>query len=561
MTELYVEHFVLIESLRLQFGMGLHVFTGETGAGKSLLLDATRLVLGGRASSSMVQRGRDRAVVEAVFDITDHASASSMLRDWDIDTTEGTVVVVRSLYRNGRTTCRVNGRTITVQMLKALGDSLVEMQGQHESHALLTERYQRQLVDLYGHHQNLCEDVRTAYRALKEAQAVLEAARLSERDIAQQTDMLRFQIEEIERANVKPGEEVSLRDERQQLLAFDRLRGHLDNIQLALEDVSHGAIAKLSVAESEADELISRVSSLTPILDMLRTSKANAEEAAFTLSRFGRSLEVDPERQDQIEERLVLLRALTRKYGATSEEVVRHLAESRAQLQQLLEHDEVVALQTRKVEALQADYALKSTHLYEARIKAAASLEHEVEGRLHDLRMVDARFCITIAHDADMCTEDGGDDVHFMFSGNPGESLMPIQKVASGGELSRTLLALKVVVADLEQIDTLIFDEIDTGVSGDAALRVAELLRSLGERRQVLCVTHSAQVSAAGHEHFQIVKSMDEGRVQTRVYSLDTESRTKEVGRLLGAGASDETALQHAEALLSGFSKKRVCSS
>lgn len=561
LTELYVEHFVLIDALRLQFGQGLHVFTGETGAGKSLLLDATRLVLGGRANSSSIQRDAHHALVEAVFGIDEDSLSAKLLHEWEMDVQEGVVVLSRTLYRTGRTTCRVNGRTVTVQMLKTLGDTLVEMQGQHESHALLTEKYQKTLLDLYGRHQTLCREVADVYHKWKEATQVLKEAQVSERERAQQMDMLRFQIDEIERANVEPGEEDKIRDERQRLVAYGKLRTHLDSALLALEDTTKGAIAQLGVAETEVAEIVRRVRASEDIVGMLNTARANAEEAAFTLSRFVSSMDADPERLERLEDRLAILRSLMRKYGPSVEDVLSHLAQSEDELKQLLDYDQFIESHQQEVATHKSAYMVKSEELFSARLAAAATLQNEVELRLQQLRMGDVRFSVAVSHDENVMSEDGSDKVEFLFSGNPGEPLHSMQKVASGGELSRTLLALKVVVADLEQIDTLIFDEIDTGVSGDAALRVAELLRSLGRNRQVLCVTHSAQVSAAGHKHFQISKAAVGERVRTEVISLDDTARTQEVGRLLGAGISDNTAFQHAKALLTSFTKDAVSSS
>jgi DNA repair protein RecN (Recombination protein N) len=553
LTELYVEHFVLIDALRLQFTQGLHVFTGETGAGKSLLLDATRLILGDRASAANVQRGFDHALVEAVFVVPPTHPAYGYLQDWGITMDEGTVVVSRTLYTSGRSICRVNGRTITVQMLKQLGDTLVEMQGQHESHALLSNRYQRNIVDLYGQHTHLSAQTAACYRTWQDDIRTLEQAQVSEQERARQIDMLKFQIEEIEAANLTPGEEDALREERHQLLAFDKLKSNLDKLLAALEDPSFGAIAQLSAAEAASREIAAGVDALDDIRQMVESARVNAEEASFGLNKYAAQIEADPRRLDEIETRIAALRTLMRKYGASSEEILAHLATAKATYAQLLAHDELLERHRMKVEQSRSDYLQMARQLHQCRVKAASGLQAQVQAQLHRLQMTDARFVVEVTADENQCSEDGYDKVYFLFSGNPGENLMPLQKVASGGELSRTLLALKVVVADLEQIDTLIFDEIDAGVSGEAAQSVAVMLRQLGEDRQVLCVTHAAQVAAAGHAHFQIVKDNVDGRAHTRIYALNTKKRRLEVGRLLGASVSDNTALLHADALLESF--------
>ncbi|EPZ48938.1 DNA repair protein RecN [Alicyclobacillus acidoterrestris] len=555
LTELYVENFVLIDSLRLQFGRGLHVFTGETGAGKSLLLDATRLVLGGRASASAVQRGADNAYVEAVFEVPAKTLAANLLANWGIETEDGTVILSRTLYANGRTTCRVNGRTVTVQMLKSLGDALVEMQGQHESQTMLTTRYQRTLVDLYGKHEDLVDAVAQAYRQVRGAREQLAKAQVSERERAQQMDILQFQIAEIEAAGVEPGEEEALRAERQRLLAFAKLQTHIDALLSALEDPRVGAIAQLAAAYEESAVLSTKVSELTGIDEMIASARANVEEAAFTTNKFASRLQVDPNRLQEIEDRLANIRALTRKYGPTLDEVFAHLATSKEALQELVKHEETIAAYEDEVRVAENRYLELAGRLTTARERAAKRLQAEVQARLHELHMVDAQFVVSVERRPEEWSEDGQDVVDFLFSGNPGETLAPLQKVASGGELSRTLLALKLVVADIDEVETLIFDEIDAGVSGDAALRVAQMLRTLGRDRQVLCVTHSAQVAAAGHAHFQIVKETLAGRAKTTVAKLGSTARKEEIGRLLGAGVSDDTALRHAQALLESFRK------
>lgn len=556
LTELYVKHFVLINELRLHYGRGLHVFTGETGAGKSLLLDATRVVLGGRSSVNVIQRGADHAIVEAVFDVVPESVTSMQLAAWDIPIEENTLLLSRTLYPNGRSVCRINGRTATVQMLKALGDTLVEMQGQHESQALLTSRYQRHLVDLYGRHTTLCDETSHAFIAWEVAKQNLSQAQISERERAQQMDMLKFQVAEIESAAIEVGEEDALREQRQQLMGFERLKGHLERLTQALDHPSIGAVAQLSVAEAEVTALVERAVEVTEVQAMLSSARVQAEEAAFVISKFASKMEADPERLAAIDERLVVLRGLMRKYGATTAEVLVHLEEAHASLKQLEKHEEIIERCRGDVDQAKAHYDKCARSLHIARVQSASALQAQVEQTLGQLFMTDARFEVSVEAAEDKPTADGIDEISFLFSGNRGEPLLSLQKVASGGELSRTLLAMKVVVADLENIDTLIFDEIDTGISGEAAQRVAQMLRVLGTDRQVLCVTHAAQVAAAGHVHFQIFKETEQERVQTKILELSDLHRTDEIGRLLGAAMSDDTALQHAKALLESFRKE-----
>lgn len=559
LRELYVQHFVLIDELRLNFQYGLHVFTGETGAGKSLILDATRIVLGGRTSTQVIQRGQSSALVEAVFDIENASLAADMLRTWDMPLDDdGTLVLSRTVYATGRSVCRINGRTATVQMLKMLGDTLVEMQGQHESHALLTSSYQRELVDLFGGYRDTVLAISNAFRTWRDLERELQAARSSERERAQQMDMLQFQINEIEAAALVPGEEVALRSLRQGLMVASRQKEHMERLTDALDHPSTGAITQVIRAESEARTLVEDEADLQQVLDLLSQARIQIEEAAFLVSKYASKMDTDPDRLLEIEDRLVLIRSLSRKYGATTDDILQHLHQAKEALGQLNSHDERTEQLQRDLEHAKRVYMDVALELHQKRLESAARLQAQVCRRLAQLEMNDASFAIDVHSDFDTPSESGYDDVTFLFSGNRGEPLSALQKVASGGELSRTLLALKVVVADVEHIDTLIFDEIDTGVSGEAAQRVAELMRLLGSDKQVLCVTHSAQVAAAGHSHFHIVKDTVEERATTRIEELDTERRRGEIGRLLGSGVSDETALNHADALLESFRRDAI---
>ncbi|WP_281758847.1 DNA repair protein RecN [Alicyclobacillus hesperidum] len=552
LIELYVRNFVLIDELRLTFGKGLHVFTGETGAGKSLLFDATRAVLGARVSSQIVQVGADNALIEAVFAVGRNSACEELLEQWGIDY-DDVLVVSRTVYTSGRSQCRINGRAATVQMLRQVGQTLVEMQDQHESVALVTPVYQRRLLDLYGRHGEFLDATASAYIAWQSLVRELAQTQVTERERAQQIDMCRFQIEEIERVGVVAGEDDELREERQRLLAAQKLRGHVDVLANSLDDPRSGAIAQLTIAEQEAAELAERVQEFGQIHEFIVAAKIQVEEAAFTVSRYAGRLDVDPSRLAQIEDRLAQLRGLTRKYGATAAEIAEYLQRMKMKLAELESHEQRLATLEEQVTVMETQYIEAARRLHDARVETAKRLQVRVNEALHRLQMTDAQCEIAVRWQDSARSEDGMDDIQFLFRANRGQPLLPLQKVASGGELSRTLLAVKVVVADIEQIETLVFDEIDTGVSGDAAQRVAELLRELGSDKQVLCVTHSPQLAAAGHVHFEIHKEVVANATSTRVRQLEERERALEIGRLLGAGVSDETAVRHARALLESF--------
>ncbi|WP_206830994.1 DNA repair protein RecN [Alicyclobacillus fructus] len=552
LQELYVRHFVLIDELRLHLDRGLHVLTGETGAGKSLVLDATRAILGGRVPGALPASGAEPAVVEAVFDIAENDAAQLLLESWGIDHA-GEIVISRTFHANGRAQNRVNGRSVTVQMLRELGDTLVELQDQHESMALMTSPYQRRLVDLYGQHADLAASCAEAYRMWQDALRRLREAQVSERERAQQVDLYALQVRELEEARITPGEEDQLRAERDRLKREQQVAESLAQIASLLDDGAGGAIGRLQAAERIADTLSSASDRAAEIASLLETARVHAEEASFTLHRFLSRVSHDPARLEQIEERLALIRRLSRKYGSTTEEMLAHLERARAQLQAWTNHEERLAELEAEVAQRESSYRELAEQLHEARVRAARSLAEAITRSLRRLAMVHAECEIDVRRREDAPSEHGLDDIRFLFRANPGQPLMPLQKVASGGELSRMLLAVKVVIANLERTDTLVFDEIDQGVSGEAALRVAELLRELGQEKQVLCVTHSPQVAAAGHVHYLVAKESNANRALSRLERLDENGRIQEIARLLGSDLSDETARVHARALLESF--------
>ncbi|WP_062306017.1 DNA repair protein RecN [Alicyclobacillus sendaiensis] len=551
LQELYVRHFVLIDELRLQLDRGLHVLTGETGAGKSLVLDATRAILGGRVASPTASDGSP-ALVEAVFDIQANEAADRLLQSWGIDHS-GEIVISRTFHPNGRAQNRINGRSVTVQMLRELGDTLVELQDQHESIALMTTSYQRRLLDLYGQHDELVASCADAYRAWQDAARDWREALVSDRERAQQMDLYALQVRELEEAGLRPGEEDELRAERERLKRAQQMAESLGQMAALLDDGQAGAIARLHEAWRLAADLAGSSDRVGEIAKLLETARVHAEEASFTLHRFLSRLAHDPARLAEIEERLALIRKLSRKYGATTEEMLAYLERARAQLDAWSKHEERLAELEAEVGRREAAYREIAARLHEARAQAAKSLGEAISRSLARLSMAGAQCEIEVAPREDAPSEHGWDEIRFLFRANPGQPLMPLQKVASGGELSRMLLAVKVVIASLERTDTLIFDEIDQGVSGEAALRVAEMLRELGQEKQVLCVTHSPQVAAAGHVHHLVAKASEANRAITRVTRLDDGGRIEEIARLLGSDLSDATARVHARALLESF--------
>ncbi|MCL6517785.1 DNA repair protein RecN [Alicyclobacillus sp.] len=558
LTELSIRGIALMDEVHLRLGPGLTVFTGETGAGKSILLDAIGLLLGQRASADLVRKGVDAGRVEALFRLSPavRSRVEARLQDWGIPYDED-LLIVREVHSSGRSTCRINGHMATVQMLRELGASLVQQHGQHDHHGLLQAEEQVRALDLYGHHGELLAEVARWHAEWTDLRRKLSQMRLDEQERARRLDMLRFQMEEIERVHPQPGEEEALREQRQLLQHVERIAESLQSAAVALLGGARGGAGALALMAEAAEQVASASAYDARIQEasgMLETAQVHAEEAAHAIRRYLDRLEADPAELERVESRLAQIRALERKYGATIDDVLAYLQQIREEYNRLQHHEqEAEALETR-LEACERRLALACERLHDQRTETARRMAAEIEGTLRTLSMPSARFEIRVermaAGDGAGYRENGFDQVQFLFCANRGEELRPLAKVASGGELSRTLLAMKSALAEVDEVDTLIFDEIDTGVSGEAMLAIAEQMAQLAKRHQVLCVTHAAPIAAAAANHFEIRKEEVGDRTTTRVHPLDEPGRIREVARLVGAGRADETAIAHARALL-----------
>lgn len=565
LAELTVHQIALIESLTLKLSNGLNAFTGETGAGKSIVLDAIGLLIGNRASTDMIRYGSEKAYVEGLFLVQDanRDRLNELLDDWGLERLdEGQCVVTRELFRSGRTVCRVNGRIVTVQMLRELGERLVQQHGQHDQQGLLRTEEQLRLLDLYGKHHNLLEQVRKGYLHVSSIQERWDKARLDEQEKVRRLDMLNFQIDEISEAKLVPGEEEQLRAQRVRLQHTERVMMGLDNALRAVDGLERqpGAYELLVEASQEVAAAAEYHPELREAVQLLESAQIYTEEASRLLSRHRSATDEDPSQLEAVEERLVLIRSLERKYGVSINEVLNYLQTAiseRRELERLEEHRHELA---QELTAARAELLGFAKALQQGRRKSAEKLSQGVEQVLRQLNMPSAQMSIQLEtkgaeHSPDI-GPNGMDSVAFLFSANKGEPAKPLQRIASGGELSRTLLALKSVLADVDDLDTLIFDEIDAGVSGLAAEQIGRQLRTLGQSHQVLCVTHSPQIAAAAQVHFGIEKQERESDTTTDVRLLDDTGRIRELARLLGSSLADATAERHARALLESYLEK-----
>ncbi|WP_124727220.1 DNA repair protein RecN [Staphylospora marina] len=555
LRELTIRQFAIIEHVHLRFDRGFHVLTGETGAGKSILIDALGLVAGGRASSEFVRHGADRAEIEAIFEIPDEHRVRQLLIDWGYEPDDlDQLIIRREITAAGKSTCRINGRSVTLSMLREAGRHLLDLSGQHEHQTLLRTEEHLEWLDRYGGDELLA--IRKKYGELyaeyRELVRKLEELDLDGKEHAQRLDLLTFQRDEIAGAHLVPGEDEELERERTRLLHAEKLLSHTAGAYEMMYG-ERGALDLLQESLGRLEQAAGMDESLDQVVESARQAVYLLEEAVREVGRYRDGLEHEPGRLEQVEERLHLIRQLKRKYGNTIEEILSHQERVERELAELEHREESQEELRAEIESLEEELGRLAGELTTLRKKAAMDLEKRVERELADLHMGSTVFHVSFFRDAwrsGELTPAGRDRIEFMLSPNPGEPLKPLSRIASGGELSRILLALKVIFTGVQEVHTLIFDEIDTGVSGRAAQAIAGKIAQLGQRFQVLCVTHLPQVACMADHHFLISKETVNDSTTTRVNQLDESGRTQELARMLGGVEVTRTTLEHAEEMI-----------
>ncbi len=545
LSELHIENIAVIERADISFGRGLNVLGGETGAGKSIILDAINAVLGSRTSRELVRRGAETAMVSAVFELDRELP---WLEENDIPY-EGELILQRKITSSGKTSARVCGVPVATAQLRELASWLVDIHGQNDGLKLLDERSHLAFLDEFGETGEDLQDFRNEYARFCAIRKDISALSMDNEEKLRLSDSLRFRIGELEKAELKAGEYDTLRARRDLLRNSEKLRDALDNALGLLYDGDDNA---LSYAQN-AQYYTERAARMAPDLEAASKSLGEAafllSDAAETLNDFRSSLDFSPEEYDAIETRVGLLDRLGRKYSRDEQGLIELLEESRKKLDEL-EYSEDRILQLKAELAAQQKKCVQSGEkLSRVRRKAAKELEKRIISELKELNMPSVRFVVDFApSDSDYgFGPDGADTVRFLMSANAGEELGRISRIASGGELSRIMLALKNVFAEHDPVQTMIFDEIDTGVSGIAAQRVAEKLYAVSHNRQVMCVTHLPQIAAMADEQLLVSKTELSGRTYTQVTQLDSEGRKKEIARLYGGDHITETTLKAAE--------------
>ena len=547
---LHIENIAIIESADIAFEPGFNVLTGETGAGKSIVIDAISAVLGQRTSRELIRTGAKSALVTAVF------TGLPRLR-WleDAGFPQGEELLLqREISGDGRNVCRLDGRPLTVAQLRELGRQLLDIHGQHDGQQLLDPACHLNYLDSFGRTGKLLESYRKAYEAVQARKKQIAALEMDEAERSRRVDTLTYQIGELERADLKAGEDEELDERRKLLRSAGKLMDAVQEAEYALtgSEDSPGACDLIAQAEGA----IGRVSRLTePLADLgekLSALRCAADDAAECLRDMSRDLDFSPGELDQIEGRLDLIYRLKKKYGSTVAEMLDYLEHSRRELEQIQDADDTIVRLTAELDKERARAREKGEALTAARKKAAGKLQKRVQEELRQLDMPKVRFETEFlpSEGEDGMDASGMDKVQFLMSANVGEALKPIQKVASGGELARIMLALKNVLAEDDGIGSLVFDEVDTGVSGRAAQKVAEKMADVARHKQVLCVTHLPQIAAMADAHFSVEKGERNGRTYTKVERLSQEGREEELSRLIGGAQVSEALRRSAAELL-----------
>ena len=546
---LHIENIAIIERADISFARGFNALTGETGAGKSIVIDALGAVLGQRTSRELIRTGADKAFVSAEF--SGVSAALPALADNGLAPEEdGTLLLQREVHGDGKNVCRVNGRPVTVAQLRGIGASLLNIHGQHDGQQLLDEEQHLVYLDRFGRVDEALALCAARCAALRETQREIRTLEMDEAEKARRVDMLRHQIGELERADLREGEEEELLARRSILRNGEKFLAAISEADACLSggDEGLGAVSAIKEAEDALRGLRSLGDEFVALSDRLESLRCEAYDLAETIRDKRGEYDFSPQELDAVESRCDQLYRLKKKYGSSVEDMLAFLDRSREELERIEYADDRIA-QLRQTMNKQEAAAMEAARALSDQRKAAAKeLEARISRELSELDMPKLRFSIDFQEKE--LAEDGIDAVAFLMSANVGEALRPIHKIASGGELSRIMLALKNVLAEQDSVMTMVFDEVDTGVSGRAAQRVAEKLARLSRTRQVLCVTHLPQLAAMADTHFGVEKGEENGRTLTRVTVLDRAARRREIARLSGGELLSETLLSGAEELL-----------
>lgn len=549
LNQLSVRNVAVIDKLDINLHDGVSVLTGETGAGKSIIIDSINMILGDRANKELVRYGTDKAVVQAVFDAP--KSVINILEENDIDVEDETVIITRQVTKEGKSVARINGMVVTLNILREISDRLINIHGQHDNQALLTPIRHITFLDAYADNEEYINRYKDILSKKREIEKKISSLEMDEQEKMQRIDLLEYQVNEIKKASLEKGEEDDLREQRDIYTNAEQITKSVNEAYMNLYegDETQSAYDGISIAVNE----ISQISDLNPqlksIYDTLNEIMYSLEDTAHEIKEFGETVEFDEQTLNEIEERLDLISRLKRKYGNSIEEILEYLKKAESELNDIKLSDERTNELKEELKNITKELKEKGNVLTQRRKNAAKVLEENIEKSLHELNMEKSKFKVSIENDGTFY-DNGMDKVEFLISTNPGEPLKPLVKIASGGELSRVMLAIKSILADSDGVDTMIFDEIDTGVSGKAAMSIAKKLAVIAKNKQVICITHLPQLTAMADNHYLIQKNTDGEMASTTLKELDEEGRELELARIIDGGEVTELALSHAKQML-----------
>jgi DNA repair protein RecN (Recombination protein N) len=573
LQEIHVRNLALIDELRLEFDPGFNVLTGETGAGKSIIIDALGLALGERFNSEMVRTGADGLWVEAVFTVEDRPDLEAFLAEAGIPAEEDTLIIQREVNSNGKNRCRVNGNLVTVLVLQKLGGYLIDIHGQHEHQSLLFPEKQLELLDQYCGPECIArkEQLYGVYQTWHQLTAEYRRIQQNQLETARRIDLLRYQTAEIEKARLILGEDEELVKEREILAAAERLFEAAAGVYQLLYDNNDGraVIELLGEAERNLNQAAGIDPRLAALLESLRNVTCQTEDISRELRVYQEQIQFDPERLAVIADRLEEITQLKRKYGATIGEILAYAQECVDELEHLENQEEHSQNLEGEIKTLRDDLGVLAEQLTALRLHGAERLEKAIVTQLTELNMAKTQFKIALTRNGDEqgiphhgvnveITPAGADRIEFLVAPNPGEAPKPMTKIASGGELSRIMLALKTILAELDRTPTMVFDEIDVGIGGRTAQAVAEKILGIGQSRQVICVTHLPQIASMAKRHFYIEKRVEASRTHVTVDALMMRERVDELARMLGGAEVTDTTRKHAREMLAMAEKLRL---
>lgn len=553
LANMKVKNFAVIEELEIDFTPGLNVMTGETGAGKSIIIGALDMLLGSRASREVIRGESERAYIEAVFEPEKIDLINERLEEAGIEPEEDIVLLTREIRENGRNRSRINGQLATLTMVNGISEYLVDIHGQHEHQSLLKTSLHLELLDAYIGKEavELRQELNEIYGKIRELEEALQDFDIDEAERARQLDLLDFQIEEIEEAELQEGEIEKLQNEYQKMSHMEEIFTTCGSIFQGLDGEQYGetgVLDRLGGYMKQLEDLREFDSNLEDIYQQMQDIFYQLQDLSFSLRDYHEGLEYNEAEMERIEERLDLIHRLQEKYGETVAEILEYRANMVAKREKLLTQDERKEKLQAKKREFEAEYDQLAEELSRLRRKKSEELSRRLKDELADLALEEAVFSV----DFSRCERAPGgiDRVEFMISTNPGEEQKPLAKIASGGELSRIMLALKTITADVDRVETMIFDEVDSGVGGKTAQKMAEKLAAIGHRRQVLCITHLPQIASMADSHYFINKISEKESTYTDIYRLDREEIKEELARMLGGVELTATTLEHADEML-----------